>query len=468
MASASHDKKLLPFAFLTLTFITAAVTASGIGLTDSAFAQGNNDDQAPQDRDRIRDPSTHDPQDGGPSAQQGSQDRNQTRMRDPSTHNEVLQERWRNKTEMSGVGLYMQHLRSGAPTIEQYPSNVKYILSANGTATSLDNNDTENVSVRIEFATWKSNNRIVSMDILNGTITIGDREETVQAGHAYYLPFIQMLRIYGLVQYEAQDGQTYVKMLRINSIPSSVQGELPTEDSDQPFTFDSSANSRLDAEYRLNITGQVVFAGSGPVETNQAVTAAAGEEFTVELESNPSTGYEWQVTEIADEQVVRLVDSEYVPPESDLLGASGKQVFTFEAVDEGSTRITLEYARAFEDSPIARHVVDVTVGNILQLTTDKPEYGRGETVTFTATNHGSEGLIFPGSALGMEIMNQDTGDLYSVIGTAALTPMEPGESRQVTWQDTGDANIGNYITTIGTVDDEGMPSATAEASFSLN
>ncbi len=104
---------------------------------------------------------------------------------------------------------------------------------------------------------------------------------------------------------------------------------------------------------------------------------------------------------------------------------------------------------------------------VLQLTTDRTEYERGETVTFTATNLGSETLIFPGSALGIEIKNLNTGATYGVIGTAALTPMEAGESRQVAWQDAMEAETGNYSATIHTVADDGSPVLKARVNFSL-
>lgn len=402
-------------------------------------------------------------------AQQGGQEKSQTRIRDPSSHNQVLQERWRNQTETSGAVIHIMHMRLGAPTTEEYPSDLRYSLSANGTAKSFEDNSTENVSITMQFATWKSSNRVVSMDILNGMIKIGEKEETVQAGHGYYVMPKQMLMIYGLVPYEGDNGAPYVKILKIVST-SSFENELPSEESDPPYAFESSLNSRLDAEYYLSLIGEVALTASGPTETAQKVNVSSGDEFTVELESNPTTGYEWQVVQIEDEAIVRLVDSEYVPPDSDLLGASGKEVFTFEALEEGNTKVTLEYARQFEESPIARHAVDVTVGGRgeLLLTTDKPEYMRGEAVLFTATNHGPETLIFPGSALGMQIENLETGSTYGVIGTAALTPIEPGQSRQVTWSDTEGADVGNYIAIIHTVADEESTAATAEVSFKLN
>lgn len=106
---------------------------------------------------------------------------------------------------------------------------------------------------------------------------------------------------------------------------------------------------------------------------------------------------------------------------------------------------------------------------MLQLTTDKSEYGRGETVIFNATNLGSETLIFPNSALGLSITNTDTGQSYGMIALQVLTPIDSGQSRQVTWtQIEGEeaAEEGHYLASIRTA--AGSPTATAEASFTID
>lgn len=82
----------------------------------------------------------------------------------------------------------------------------------------------------------------------------------------------------------------------------------------------------------------------GQVPANTTVYTSANEEFQITLDSNPSTGYQWQVRSI-DEIIARLVNDEYIPSESGFLGASGKQVLTFEGLEEGRTTIKLEYIR---------------------------------------------------------------------------------------------------------------------------
>jgi hypothetical protein len=106
---------------------------------------------------------------------------------------------------------------------------------------------------------------------------------------------------------------------------------------------------------------------------------------------------------------------------------------------------------------------DARSENVLELTTDKPEYDRGEVVTFTAKNVGSETLVFPDPALGMRIKNLEAGDSFGIIAAQVLTPIEAGESREISWQD---APAGNYTATINTAG--GSSPVGAEAMFRIN
>ncbi len=76
-----------------------------------------------------------------------------------------------------------------------------------------------------------------------------------------------------------------------------------------------------------------------------------GDRFTVVLESNVTTGFSWQLERELPESLVTLVRDEYIEPESDLVGAGGRQELTFEAVGDGSTFIQLWYIRTFDDPP---------------------------------------------------------------------------------------------------------------------
>ena len=88
-------------------------------------------------------------------------------------------------------------------------------------------------------------------------------------------------------------------------------------------------------------------------DSGERVTLGAGERLTVTLESNATTGYSWALATAPDAAVLRLVGSEYVPPEDGLVGEGGVEVWTFEGVEAGTTALELAYARPFEPGEVA-------------------------------------------------------------------------------------------------------------------
>jgi inhibitor of cysteine peptidase len=91
-------------------------------------------------------------------------------------------------------------------------------------------------------------------------------------------------------------------------------------DSSQSSTTTTSAEASA-----ASCTGCPVY-GDGTT----SISARAGDEFVIELESNASTGYQWTATS-SDETVVSEQSDEYVQPSTDALGAPGSQRFVFAA-----------------------------------------------------------------------------------------------------------------------------------------
>ena len=95
--------------------------------------------------------------------------------------------------------------------------------------------------------------------------------------------------------------------------------------------------------------------------TGESKDVSVGEEFEIELESNPSTGYEWTMTTRPDEAILGLTRDEFVPSDSTAVGAPGKHIWRFKALAAGKTTIVLEYARSWEEDEKPRQVHTVTV-----------------------------------------------------------------------------------------------------------
>src|SRR5258708_27399898 len=72
------------------------------------------------------------------------------------------------------------------------------------------------------------------------------------------------------------------------------------------------------------------------VSNGKTIAVAKGDSLVISLESNPSTGYVWQVGK-NDNAILKLAGQPAFHPSTDrMLGASGRQLFKFEATSAGS------------------------------------------------------------------------------------------------------------------------------------
>ena len=74
-------------------------------------------------------------------------------------------------------------------------------------------------------------------------------------------------------------------------------------------------------------------------DPSQPIVVDAGEPFMIVVESNPSTGYHWEL--VGDLTGVEFVSREYTPSEPILTGSGGVDVWAFKAISAGETQITL-------------------------------------------------------------------------------------------------------------------------------
>lgn len=75
-----------------------------------------------------------------------------------------------------------------------------------------------------------------------------------------------------------------------------------------------------------------------------------GQQFTLALAANHTTGFRWQLAQSLEERIVHLAGAEYIASAVDRPGAGGKECRTFRAVGPGKTTVVLSYLRPFERS----------------------------------------------------------------------------------------------------------------------
>ena len=82
--------------------------------------------------------------------------------------------------------------------------------------------------------------------------------------------------------------------------------------------------------------------------TNE-VKLAVGQTYSVDLDSNPTTGYSWKLASPTN-SVFMLVTNSYEPGKhpTDMVGVGGVEHWTFKAMQKGRAELTLEYMRPWE------------------------------------------------------------------------------------------------------------------------
>ncbi|MFC1953930.1 protease inhibitor I42 family protein [Chloroflexota bacterium] len=84
-------------------------------------------------------------------------------------------------------------------------------------------------------------------------------------------------------------------------------------------------------------------------DEGQSIDIGVDREFALVLGSNPTTGFNWQLTH--DSTMLELVEKKYVPgkkAEAGVVGAGGANYFRFRTLRTGETVVTLVYRQLWE------------------------------------------------------------------------------------------------------------------------
>ncbi len=99
------------------------------------------------------------------------------------------------------------------------------------------------------------------------------------------------------------------------------------------------------------------------------------------LESNPTTGYSWTVTQ--DPELFRI-DEEYQENAHDenMVGVGGQQIYTFTPETAGTTELTFTYSRPWvesdEDATVISYTVEVSNSKQIKVTSSR--YAGGDDI----------------------------------------------------------------------------------------
>jgi len=97
-------------------------------------------------------------------------------------------------------------------------------------------------------------------------------------------------------------------------------------------------------------------------DNGSTINIKSGEMFGLILAGNPTTGYDWSISNI-DQTMVKEMGKPEFTLDSNLIGAPGKQDYLFQTFKTGNTTLTLEYKRAWEKgvSPANTFKVNINI-----------------------------------------------------------------------------------------------------------
>lgn len=121
------------------------------------------------------------------------------------------------------------------------------------------------------------------------------------------------------------------------------------------FTGGASANQAAESDVDKSLTFK---------DNGASVTLKPGDVLSIALDSNPTTGYTWKVSQNDDKVLLPLGEPQFsLGGKEPMPGAGGTETFQFKALDKGKTTLTLLYTRPWETNvtPMPNETFSVTV-----------------------------------------------------------------------------------------------------------
>lgn len=105
----------------------------------------------------------------------------------------------------------------------------------------------------------------------------------------------------------------------------------------------------------LALIPMLMVAGCGHSENGKEIHLRPRDQYIINLEENPTTGYNWQIY-VCDLRIYDIVENEFIPPDSNMSGAPGRRRVVIEATNPGKGEFEMVYIRPWEKDvePIKR------------------------------------------------------------------------------------------------------------------
>ena len=87
-----------------------------------------------------------------------------------------------------------------------------------------------------------------------------------------------------------------------------------------------------------------------------------GDTFILKLGSNMTTGFQWgEEAVISNGDILKQTGYEFTEPDTGTVGAAGQEIWKFEALKKGTTKVSMSYDRPWEGGEKGEWTYEVTV-----------------------------------------------------------------------------------------------------------
>jgi predicted secreted protein len=125
---------------------------------------------------------------------------------------------------------------------------------------------------------------------------------------------------------------------------------LPTGNAPYNLSLDDVLSCDEINNERVNMTGKNNLRDS-MADKKENINIRRGQKFTITLESNPTSGFKWLPS--FDGSIISLLSCNSQSSTATRVGGSGKDIFTFKAVNSGETVLKMVYKRSWEQQSVA-------------------------------------------------------------------------------------------------------------------
>jgi len=98
---------------------------------------------------------------------------------------------------------------------------------------------------------------------------------------------------------------------------------------------------------------------SATKDSSENLELNLGQRFTVDVHSNPTTGYQW--IPIYNTSIIELISHNFKPSIPMRIGSSGLDSFTFKSIGHGVTELKMVYKRSAGEPPAEEKIFSISV-----------------------------------------------------------------------------------------------------------